>query len=514
MRHSLFIIIIVVCAAQTVRGHSLPGDETPLKDWCVGGESFRASFLFFNNDSVFLETENHAILGIPKGNFHGDDIVFVNNKINSIQQLNKPIDAQSAGKAPRNSAAYILLAILVITFVLSIGIFFQRRKITYCIPIIILGVGILHLSFTDPNLVRNAFLPFAPNVNTFWDDNYFYVESKGIPTSHEMMVGISNHGWQQQVPIPQCYIGNNAWSIPLNPVMSADPIPVDPTHFTRGAIAIAANGVPIFNPYTNTGVDAYLDGQLDHFGGHCGRGDDYHYHTAPLHLYGQTSSTLPIAYAFDGFAVYGEVEPDGNSMMPLDSNHGHYYNGEYHYHGTNNAPYMVARFAGVVTEDNTHQLIPQAHANPVRTEDWTPLNGALITACMPNGNGNGYDLSYTLNGTTGYATNYSWNSNLYSFDYLTPSGINTIVYNGFIQCDIPISIQEHFTLDEQVVYPNPFRDKVHTLFPAGKQNYALLDAQGKIVFSGTDIESEDFSALTAGTYYLQIHDSTVRLIKR
>ena len=42
----------------------------------------------------------------------------------------------------------------------------------------------------------------------------------------------------------------------------------------------------------------------------------------------------------------------------------------------------------------------------------------------------------------------------------------------------------------------------------------IIDANGKIVFSGTDIESEDFSALTAGTYYLQIHDCTIRLLKR
>ena len=133
--------------------------------------------------------------------------------------------------------------------------------------------------------------------------------------------------------------------------MSDNPIPVDEIHFTRGAIAVAVNGVPIFNYHTNTGVDSYLDGQLDNYGGHCGRADDYHYHIAPLHLYAYTNSSLPIAYGLDGFPVFGEFEPDGSAMQVLDDNHGHWYNGEYHYHGTSAAPYTIGRMAGVVTED-------------------------------------------------------------------------------------------------------------------------------------------------------------------
>ena len=109
------------------------------------------------------------------------------------------------------------------------------------------------------------------------------MESHGIPTTHEMMVGISNHGWQQQVPIPQCYIGANSWPIPLNPQFAVNPIPIDSIHFTRGAIAIAVNGVPIFNYHTNTGVDSYLDGQLDAYGGHCNTAFTYEYSKKSLH---------------------------------------------------------------------------------------------------------------------------------------------------------------------------------------------------------------------------------------
>ena len=53
------------------------------------------------------------------------------------------------------------------------------------------------------------------------------------------------------------------------------------TNFMKGAVAIAPNGVPIFNPLNNTGEDAYAIGELDQWGGHCGKADDYHY----LHHY-------------------------------------------------------------------------------------------------------------------------------------------------------------------------------------------------------------------------------------
>ena len=45
-----------------------------------------------------------------------------------------------------------------------------------------------------------------------------------------------------------------------------------------GAIALAVNGMPIFNALNNRGDDAYLAGELDDWGGHAGRADDYHYH--------------------------------------------------------------------------------------------------------------------------------------------------------------------------------------------------------------------------------------------
>ncbi len=83
-----------------------------------------------------------------------------------------------------------------------------------------------------------------------------------------MMTGITN--WQQQVPIPHDYAGNNSWAIPIQPTLSANPLSTK-ENFMKGAIAIAANGIPVFNPLNNRGEDANAIGELGCWGGHCGR---------------------------------------------------------------------------------------------------------------------------------------------------------------------------------------------------------------------------------------------------
>jgi hypothetical protein len=313
------------------------------------------------------------------------------------------------------------------------------------------------LTSTDPLVIDAAFAPFKPTIYTRWDATYFYVESKGIPTTHTMMQGIT--GWQQQFPIPQCYVGANAWSIPLNPVMAATPVPVNSSHFLRGAIALAVNGIPIFNPYTNTGVDAFLDGQLDTYGGHCGRADDYHYHIAPLHLYGTTAATLPIAYALDGFAVYGTTEPEGGAMTALDANHGHTgASGVYHYHGSATAPYMIGKMVGQVTEDATLQIIPQAAAQPLRPAG-APLPGAVITSCLPNATNNGYSLVYTKAGLT-YSVQYSWTTGgVFTFNFISPTGTTTSTYNSHAICNVTVHSEANAGLENKItVFPNPASD--------------------------------------------------------
>ncbi|MFO1484297.1 MAG: YHYH protein [Verrucomicrobiaceae bacterium] len=236
-----------------------------------------------------------------------------------------------------------------------------------------------------------AFLPFT-KLDLRADGEFLYVGSNGMP-DHNMMVGIT--AWQQQVPLPQPYFGENAWRIPLKPVPAKEPAMIK-GRFLRGAIALAVNGIPIFNPQNNRGEVSYEIGELDQWGGHCGRADDYHYHIAPLHLQAQVGKGMPVAYALDGYPIYGLTEPDGSPVGKLDECHGH----EdakigYHYHAAMKYPYVFGGFHGEVVE-HEEQVDPQPRAQPVR-ESLTALRGAEITAFESTGK-DSYKLSYEVNG--------------------------------------------------------------------------------------------------------------------
>ena len=236
-----------------------------------------------------------------------------------------------------------------------------------------------------------AFAAFAPRVSVRWDARFLFVESNGLP-AHNMMVGIT--AWQQQVPLPQNYTGANAWRLPLVPVPVKEPRSIK-GQFLRGAIALAANGIPIFNPQNNRGEISAEIGELDQWGGHCGRADDYHYHAAPMHLQTVLGKALPIAYALDGYEIYGLTEPDGSAPAGLDAFNGHTTAAlGYHYHASTKYPYVNGGFHGEVVEAGG-QVDPQPSAQPGRGAG-APLRGAKITAFETAGNS--YKLNYEVGG--------------------------------------------------------------------------------------------------------------------
>ena len=267
-----------------------------------------------------------------------------------------------------------------------------------------------------------GFSAFAKSVRVLKGEKYYLVESNGIP-AHQMMVGIKS--WQQQVPTIQNYAGTNAWSIPIKPVIAANPMSAK-DHFLRGAIAIAVNGVPIFNALNNRGDDALLAGELDDWGGHCGRADDYHYHIAPTHLQSVVGKKVPIAYALDGFPIYGETEIDGKKVSGLDSFNGHFDSKKnYHYHATKTYPYINGGFKGQVTEIDG-QVDPQSLTKAFRPAG-DPLRGAVITGLERTGDSN-FDLKYSLNGSD-YHVKYTASLSTINMQFIDPTGsIRTEVY--------------------------------------------------------------------------------------
>ena len=246
------------------------------------------------------------------------------------------------------------------------------------------------------SLIQGVFGAFPGKVRTRTDGQFLFVESDGLP-DHGMMIGIT--AWQQQVPLPQAYTGDNAWRIPLRPVPAATPVSIK-GRFLRGAIALAVNGIPIFNPQNNRGEIAQEIGELDQWGGHCGRADDYHYHAAPFHLETIVGKGKPIAYALDGYPIYGSTGPDGKPVdeKSLDALRGKVgADGQYAYYGSTKYPYVMGGFHGVVVEKEG-QVDPQPRAQTVR-EAGAPLRGAKITGFTAKEN-KSFSLKYEVSGET------------------------------------------------------------------------------------------------------------------
>ena len=265
-----------------------------------------------------------------------------------------------------------------------------------------------------------VFRAFAPRVTVSWDDTYLYIQDNGLP-SHPMMVGIT--AWQQQLPLPQPYFGENAWRIPLHPVPAKASQSIH-NRFLRGAIAIAVNGIPIFNPQNNRGEISKEIGELDNWGGHSGRADDYHYHVVPVFLQAVVGPGQPIAYALDGYPIYGPTEPDGSVPKDLDECHGHTTPGiGYHYHASSSYPYVIGGFHGEVIERNG-QVDPQPRAQPVRPS-LTQMKGATITSFDRSPDDRTFAVRYSRYGSTG-GVDYSTTGNgVWHFRFLSPTGGTT-----------------------------------------------------------------------------------------
>ncbi|MEM9365216.1 MAG: YHYH protein [Planctomycetota bacterium] len=252
------------------------------------------------------------------------------------------------------------------------------------------------------------------NVSVRWDNQSLFIESNGLP-DHNMMVGIRN--WQQQVPVPQPFTGNNAWKLPLQPKLADNPISVR-TQPLRGAIAIAINGVPIFCALNNRGEDAYLLGELDQWGGHCGRGDDYHYHTAPVHLESVVGKGQPIAFALDGFPIYGITDADGSAVGELDTYNGQFdEDGNYHYHATETFPYINGGLRGQVSLAGDQ--VEQPRDSPLRPGQ-APLRGARITDFQTMGQRS--VLTYALAGKIGKIAYFPMSDGRWRFLFSEPDG--------------------------------------------------------------------------------------------
>ncbi|XP_035687676.1 uncharacterized protein LOC118423577 [Branchiostoma floridae] len=127
------------------------------------------------------------------------------------------------------------------------------------------------------------------------------------------------------------------------------------TCLNMGAVGVAINGVPIYNPFSLECRDASVYETLDQCDGHPSPQGEYHYHIHPDCVFDGTSTHSQIVgVAADGFAIYGPVDEDGIVLTnaDLDECHGRMKDGVYRYHVTNEYPYFMACYKGVVRPDS------------------------------------------------------------------------------------------------------------------------------------------------------------------
>ena len=144
-----------------------------------------------------------------------------------------------------------------------------------------------------------------------------------------------------------------SWTLP-KPVVAAGP-----SCLGGGPIAVALNGVAIFDALDAQNRDAAAYEILDRCDGHPERNGRYHYHTIPACLTksdraAQHSSV--VGYALDGYPITGSRGDDGTvlSNADLDACHGHtgwiVRSGKrvrtYHYHATHEYPYTLGCYHG------------------------------------------------------------------------------------------------------------------------------------------------------------------------
>lgn len=245
---------------------------------------------------------------------------------------------------------------------------------------------------------------------------------------HTLMTGIVRTN--EQIPVPA---KDYAAPIPLTPVLQATPQTRD------AALGIAVNGVPIYD-YTGGGEmtledlqhhqaqhDTLQTEQLDVCGGHAGRGDDYHYHTKPTCMIEQMKNAgdaAIIGWAFDGFPIYGDNNPDGTpiAMGELDV-----CNGKkddtfvYRYHTSSKSPYIIQCLMGAVGDLDDLPRVPPLKAS----EGWFNWGGK--SAGKPP-QGGVEDLTFTQYPDGRRSMDYTYKGEAYYMRYVLAKTANCYNY--------------------------------------------------------------------------------------
>lgn len=115
------------------------------------------------------------------------------------------------------------------------------------------------------------------------------------------------------------------------------------------------------------------------------------------------------------------------------------------------------------------------------------------------------ELNNLLDGTLNAAE-------LSNYQYLCNEMATLLGSNNF--CDPAVRITPVSTTPALLAYPNPFSAHIFVQPINGLEEYVLADSRGQLVFTGKQIEKQDFSGLPSGVYFLKIKlDEVVQVVK-
>ena len=114
------------------------------------------------------------------------------------------------------------------------------------------------------------------------------------------------------------------------------------------------------------------------------------------------------------------------------------------------------------------------------------------------------------------------NNKVWIFYYGKPTGLGNF---NLHRCETPLAIpcittginnpQPNLNLS---IYPNPFSNRIQLENTTGSENYQLYNSLGQIIWTGKNIDQQDFSNLQNGLYFLQVINltgkQTLKLMKQ
>jgi hypothetical protein len=275
---------------------------------------------------------------------------------------------------------------------------------------------------------------FGDKVSITCDATKAQLTSNTFP-DHDLMNGITATNEQIPVEAP-----GHTVPVLLAPTFAPAPLTVD------GALGVAVNGVPIYD-YSGAGaidtttydpaVDTLITGQLDRCGGHSGRGDDYHYHAAPVCMIAampNRDANPILGWGFDGFPMFGDNNPDGSTIPAgtLDD-----CNGQpdtefgYRYHTSVAPPYVMKCLKGQVDLTTVPRVPPLSQQGG---------GGGRPSGRPPAGGVQG--LVHRVEASGLHAMEYTYNGRAYYLRYTPrPDGCfdfetSTVTANGVVETGV------------------------------------------------------------------------------